>query len=97
MIVDIYDNVLEDHVAEYIHMKMKNLSWKYDYSSNKNKPNLHWHIFAGHNPEQVVKNGYEWLIPIWDATKIKYDFAAKYFMEDQYQKDMRYIMWIEIN
>ena len=30
MIVDIYDNVLEDYVAEYIHMAMENLSWKYD-------------------------------------------------------------------
>ena len=82
MIVDIYDNVLEDYVAEYIHMAMENLSWKYDYHSIRNKPNLHWHIFAGHNPEQVVKNGYEWLLPIWDVAKIKYNFETKYFMED---------------
>ena len=44
----IYENVLEDHVAEYIHMEMKNLSWKYDYKSNVKEVNNHWHIFAGH-------------------------------------------------
>ena len=82
MIVDIYDNLLEDHVAEYIHMEMKNLSWKYDYPSNKTKPNLHWHIFAGHDPEEVIKNGYDWLLPIWDTAKVKYDFETKYFVED---------------
>ena len=82
MIVDIYDNLLEDHVAEYIHMEMKNLSWKYDYHSNKNEPNLHWHIFAGHNPEEVIKNGYEWLLPIWDTAKIKYKFKEKYNVDD---------------
>ena len=35
MIIDIYDNVLEDHVAEYIHLEMKKLYWKFDYPSNK--------------------------------------------------------------
>jgi len=45
MIIDIYDNVLEDHVAEYIHLEMKNLSWKFDYYSKPKEPNFHWHIF----------------------------------------------------
>ena len=33
MIIDVYDDVLEHHVAEYISMEMKELSWKYDYRS----------------------------------------------------------------
>ena len=33
----IYENVLEDHVAEYIHMEMSTLSWRYDYKSNVNE------------------------------------------------------------
>ena len=82
MIATIYDNLLEDHVAEYIHMEMKNLSWKYDYHSNPNKPNRHWHIFAGHNPEEVIENGYDWLLPIWNTAKVKYDFETKYSVED---------------
>ena len=31
MIIDIYDNLLETHVAEMIDMEMKEVKWKYDY------------------------------------------------------------------
>ena len=82
MIIDIYDNVLEDHVAEYIHLEMKKLYWKFDYVSNPKQPNFHWHIFCGHNPKDVISNGYEWLLPIWDAAKIKYKFEEKYSVDD---------------
>ena len=77
-----YENVLEDHVAEYIHMEMKNLSWKYDYKSNINEVNNHWHIIAGHNPKECVDSGFEWLLPLWDAAKIKYKFEDKYGVQD---------------
>ena len=59
--IHIYENVLEDHVAEYIHMEIKNLSWKYDYKSDPNKPNNHWHILAGHKTKECVDNGFGWL------------------------------------
>ena len=39
MICDIYDNVLEDHVAQLIDMEMKEITWRYDYNS---------HIFLSH-------------------------------------------------
>ena len=78
----IYENVLEDHVAEYIHMEMKNLSWKYDYKSNINEVNNHWHIIAGHNPKECADNDFEWLLPLWDAAKIKYKFEDKYGVQD---------------
>ena len=39
MIIDVYDDVLEHHVAEYISMEMKERSWKYDYHSNTLLPN----------------------------------------------------------
>ena len=38
-LVDIYDNVVEDHVAELIHTQIKGCAWKFDYHSNKQKPN----------------------------------------------------------
>ena len=82
MIIDIYDNVLEDHVAEYIHLEMKKLSWKFDYVSDKKEPNFHWHIFCGHNPKEVIDNGYEWTLPIWDVAKIKYNFKEKYALDN---------------
>ena len=43
MICDIYDNVLEEHVAQLIDMEMKEISWKYDYRSHKDGVNKHWH------------------------------------------------------
>ena len=82
MIIDVYDDVLEHHVAEYISMEMKELSWKYDYRSNTFLPNKHWHIFCGHNPKEIVDNGYEWVLPIWNAIKSKYHFDDKYDVDD---------------
>jgi hypothetical protein len=37
MIIDIYDNLLETHVAEMIDTEMKEISWKYDYNSYTKK------------------------------------------------------------
>jgi hypothetical protein len=82
MIIDVYDDVLEQHVAEYISMEMKEQSWRYDYHSNTLLPNKHWHIFCGHNPKEVVDNGYEWVLPIWDAIKTKYQFSEKYDVDE---------------
>ena len=54
-LVVIYDNVVEDHVAELIHSQIKGCEWKFDYHSNNQTeatvktPNKHWHIFCGHD------------------------------------------------
>lgn len=81
-VVDVYDKVLEPHVAEFVDMQMKDVSWKYDYHSNKNYPGKHWHIFCGHNPKEVVENGFEWVQPIWDTAKYKFKFKEKYGLDD---------------
>ena len=52
---DIYDNVLEPHVAELIHIQMEQLYWKYNYNSSKGQVNKHWHVLAGHDPEAVKR------------------------------------------
>tara|TARA_Y100001951_G_C11240211_1_gene240010 strand:+ start:36 stop:599 length:564 start_codon:yes stop_codon:yes gene_type:complete len=80
--IDVYDNVLEPHVWEFIQLSMKECRWKYDYYSHKKHPNKHWHIFCGHNPKEVVENGYEWVIPLWETAKIKYNFKDKYALDD---------------
>ena len=54
--IDVYDNVLENHVAELIDMEMKKLSWKYDYNSQIGQPNKHWHILAGHDETEKKEN-----------------------------------------
>ena len=54
--IDIYDNVLEPHLAELIDLKLKQQTWKYDYHSQQGTPNKHWHVFWGHNPWEVTSN-----------------------------------------
>jgi len=76
--IDVYDNVLENHVAELIDMEMKKLSWKYDYNSQIGQPNKHWHILAGHDETEIKENNLEWLLPIWETALHKYDFENKY-------------------
>ena len=39
MICDVYDNVLESHVAQLIDMEMKEITWKYDYRSHRDGVN----------------------------------------------------------
>ena len=57
--IEIIDDTLEHHNAELIDMTIRNLSWKYDYSSTGDGVNKHWHIFCGHTPEECKENGYE--------------------------------------
>ena len=69
--IDIFDDTLEHHNAELIDMTIRNLSWKYDYSSTGDGVNKHWHIFCGHTPEECTENGYDTLLLIWDAVQRK--------------------------
>ena len=50
--IEIVDDLLEPHVAEYIDMQMRDVSWKYDYKSNQKKVNKHWHVLCGHAPKK---------------------------------------------
>ena len=75
MICDIYDNVLESHVAELIDMEMKEITWQYDYKSNGREVNKHWHTFCGH---ETIEPEYSFLNSIWETAKTKYNFEEKY-------------------
>ena len=80
--IEIVDDLLEPHVAEYIDMQMRDVSWKYDYKSNQKKVNKHWHVLCGHSPKEVVEKGFEWVQPVWDTAKYKLDFETKYRVDD---------------
>ena len=80
--IEVIDNLLEPHVAEYIDMQMREVHWKYDYKSNKKKINKHWHVLCGHDPKAVVENGFEWVQPVWDSAKYKLDFKTKHNVDD---------------
>jgi hypothetical protein len=87
--IKIYDGVVEDHVAQLISAKMKGVQWKFDYPSNRMHPSRHWHVFCAgekhslplHDNNYVsdlIKNGYEWVMPIWTSAMLKYDFRNTY-------------------
>ena len=80
--IDVFDNVLEEHNAILIDHEVKKISWKYDYSSEHSKPNKHWHVLCGHNEEECGKLGYIWAHDIFNAFVNKFDFNSKYNVED---------------
>tara|TARA_Y100001951_G_C11159369_1_gene193864 strand:- start:46 stop:558 length:513 start_codon:yes stop_codon:yes gene_type:complete len=76
--IKIFDNVVEDHVAELIDSEMKNVQWKFDYPSRPRHPSRHWHVLCGDNGIQIISNSFEWVMPIWIAALTKYDFKKNY-------------------
>ena len=57
--INIYDNVVEDHVAQLIDAEMRNVRWKFDYASNKKHQSRHWHVLCGNSGQQIITNGFE--------------------------------------
>ena len=76
--IEIFDNVTEDHVAELIASEMKNVQWKYDYHSDKIHPSTHWHVLCGENGTQIISNSYEWVMPIWTSAMFKFKFKENF-------------------
>jgi Rps23 Pro-64 3,4-dihydroxylase Tpa1-like proline 4-hydroxylase len=80
--IDIYDDVLEEHNAILVDEEVKQLSWKYDYHSDVKKPNKHWHVFCGHNKEECDVADFGWAHQIFNIALQKYKFAEKYKVEE---------------
>ena len=78
----IVDNLLDDHYAELIHIQMRTVSWQYNYSSVKGKLNKHWHVFCGHDMDEVEDNNFEWALPIWESVKRKLKLEDSYRIYD---------------
>ena len=77
--IEIFDNVTEDHVSELIASEMKTVHWKYDYSSNRAvSPSRHWHVLCGHNSTEIISNGFEWVMPIWTSAMYKYKLKENF-------------------
>ena len=80
--IDVYDDVLEEHNAILIDDEVKKLSWKYDYPSEPRKPNKHWHVLCGHNKEECDAASYDWAHSLFDMFVNKFDFKSKYDVVD---------------
>ena len=76
--IDVYDDVLEEHNAILVDDTVKQLSWKYDYLSLRGGSNKHWHILCGHNEEECTEAGYDWAYSIFETAMHKYKFPEKY-------------------
>ena len=80
--IDVYDDVLEEHNAILIDDEVKKISWKYDYSSEPSKPNKHWHVLCGHDEIECEKTGHFWAHSIFEIFVDKFDFNLKYNVEN---------------
>ena len=80
--IDVYDDVLEEHNAILIDDEVKKLSWKYDYPSEPSKPNKHWHVLCGHNKEECDAASYDWAHSLFGLFVNKFDFKSKYDVEN---------------
>ena len=80
--IDVYDDVLEEHNAILIDDEIKKIAWKYDYPSEPSKPNKHWHVLCGHNKEECDAASYDWAHSLFDMFVNKFDFKSKYNVVD---------------
>ncbi|SVC74353.1 uncharacterized protein METZ01_LOCUS327207 [marine metagenome] len=80
--IDVYDDVLEEHNAILIDDEIKKIAWKYDYPSEPSKPNKHWHVLCGHNKEECDAASYDWAHSLFDMFVNKFDFKSKYDVVD---------------
>jgi|TARA_B110000977_G_scaffold149495_1_gene189497 hypothetical protein len=80
MSIDVYDNIMDQHDAQLVHdiMTDKEFLWEYYHKSDNSQNIYHWHRLAGKTEEDIVKNGFEWLIPMWNHFMYKIDFKKKY-------------------
>ena len=83
----LHDGVVEDHVAELIASEIRKVHWRYEYHSRgkgkdgKRKdahPSTHWHRLCGKSGQQIITNGFEWVMPIWTAAMFKYEFKKNF-------------------
>ena len=80
--IDVYDDVLEEHNAILIDDEVKKLAWKYDYPSEPSKPNKHWHVLCGHNKEECELANYYWADTLFDMLMYRFNFKSKYNVDD---------------
>ena len=81
-VIHVYDEVFDDSDATIIEQNVRQLHWHYDYHSNKNEINKHWHISCGRNKEECVNGGYSWVDDMFEIFKTKFGFNEKYRVEN---------------
>ena len=72
--IEYFDDVLEIHIAQLIDESVHNGThpWHWNYKANSKIPSRHWHTLAGHSIDEMMKNGYDYLMPLWETIEHKY-------------------------
>tara|TARA_B100000287_G_scaffold310109_1_gene293363 strand:- start:1128 stop:1727 length:600 start_codon:yes stop_codon:yes gene_type:complete len=82
--IQVHDMFLEEHIAQLVDLHMREISWKYDYSSVEGGKNKHWHVLGGHNVVECFENGYEFVEPIWNTIQRTFTGENEVEMERVY-------------
>ena len=66
--VDIYDDILNEKDAKFIHNEMSSIHmlWKYYHNSVGDKEQFHLNRNLGNTDEEIEKNGFGWIFPMWE-------------------------------
>ena len=66
--VDIYDDILNIKDAKFIHNRMSSthMLWKYYHNSVGDKEQFHLHRNPGNTDEEIEKNNFGWIFPMWE-------------------------------
>ena len=81
-VIDVFDDVLEEHNAILIEQEVKSISWDYDYPSKIGEVNKHWHVLCGHNKQDCEDKDYAWADQMFDFIKTGLNFDQKYSVLD---------------
>jgi hypothetical protein len=81
-IIDVYDNVLPESDAKAIDDVMSKMMWGYGHwKSDWDKNSYHWTRWCGKTPEEVIENGMEFVLNIWNTLHTTLDFKSKYDLD----------------
>jgi hypothetical protein len=66
--IKVIDDILEFHLAHLVDDSIHNTDtkWSWHYKANKDIPSRHWHLYCGETVEEIDKNGFEYLLPLWE-------------------------------
>jgi len=81
-IIDVYDNVLPESDAKAIDDVMSKMMWGYGHwKSDWDKNSYHWTRWCGKTPEEIIENGMEFVLNIWNTFHTTLDFKSKYDLD----------------
>ena len=81
--IDIYDDILNEKDAKFIHNEMSSIHmlWKYYHNSVGDKEQFHLNRNLGNTDEEIEKNKFGWIFPMWENLMYYGKLREKYNIE----------------